>query len=444
MPVARAWLCRSPGGAIQGVVATPESEDATEVVLERADAPDLGPATERPRRTRRHRLMAVTALAVASIMGIVVATTGNGDEEADRERPTEPVPGSERGLGDEAGPEPDAGVLGGELVARPERIVGSIPAASEVVDTRGVVLGDGAALLDGPLVVTPFPHPGSGVGSAVSIIDAGGLTTRSDVPLYAGDFSYPMLLVDDQVVFADLSSVWTMPLDGTVAPEIVASASFVVPHGVPGRVWAVGAGGGSVTELDLRGGLPPRIFTLEGWPVAGIGEGLLVDDGGWALWHPELGARPLPQVPTEAAFVASSRRQFAVVYLRGRRARLAVVDPDLEEPVIDVALRDLPAAGSGRRTLNAAFSPEGDRLAVVAGSALTIYDLADGSVSTRLDGLVAPLQTPVWVAGGQVAFLASADRSGAQQVLVLDLEAAEPFSVVAELGPGGWWWARPS
>jgi hypothetical protein len=264
------------------------------------------------------------------------------------------------------------------------------------------------------------------------------------VPLYAGDFSYPMLLVDDQVVFADLSSVWTMPLDGTVAPAIVASASFVVPHGVPGRVWAVGAGGGSVTELDLRGGLPPRIFTLEGWPVAGIGEGLLVDDGGWALWHPELGARPLPQVPTEAAFVASSRRQFAVVYLRGRRARLAVVDPDLEEPVIDVALRDLPAAGSGRRTLNAAFSPEGDRLAVVAGSALTIYDLADGSVSTRLDGLVAPLQTPVWVAGGQVAFLASADRSGAQEVLVLDLEAAEPFSVVAELGPGGWWWARPS
>jgi hypothetical protein len=388
--------------------------------------------------------MAVTALAVASIMGIVVATTGNGDDEADRERPTEPVPGSERGLRDEAGPEPGAGVLGGELVARPERIVGSIPAASEVVDTRGVVLGDGAALLDGPLVVTPFPHPGSGVGSAVSIIDAGGLTTRSDVPLYAGDFSYPMLLVDDQVVFADLSSVWTMPLDGTVAPEIVASASFVVPHGVPGRVWAVGAGGGSVTELDLRGGLPPRIFTLEGWPVAGIGEGLLVDDGGWALWHPELGARPLPQVPTEAAFVASSRRQFAVVYLRGRRARLAVVDPDLEEPVIDVALRDLPAAGSGRRTLNAAFSPDGDRLAVVAGSALTIYDLADGSVSTRLDGLVAPLQTPVWVAGGQVAFLASADRSGAQQVLVLDLEAAEPFSVVAELGPGGWWWARPS
>jgi hypothetical protein len=427
-------------------VGSSDSEDVTEIVLERSDSP-RAQVPPRPGRMRRNRLMAIVALAAAAVLGIVVAGSGNGTDEADRERPAEPdAASSERSTPDVGGSDPDegAGALGGELVERPEQVVGSIPAASEVGDTRGVLVGEGAALLDGPIVVTPFPHPGSGVGSDVSIVDAAGLTTRSDVPLYAGDFSYPMLLVDDHVVFADLSSVWTMRLDGTAAPEIVTSASFVVPHGVPGRVWAIGARGASATELDLRGGLPSRTFTLEGWPVAGIGEGLLVDDDGWVLWHPELGARPLPQVPTEAAFIASSRQQFAVVYLTGRRARLAVVDPDADVPVIDVALRDLPPSGGGRRAINAAFSPEGDRLAVVAGSALTIYDLADGSLQSRVDGPVAPLQAPVWVGDRQVAFLATAGRNGTQELLVLDLDAAGPFPVVAELGPGGWWWARPS
>jgi hypothetical protein len=423
-------------------VGSPGSEDATEIVLERSDTPRAQLPVQPTMRTRRKRLTAIAVLVIAAALGIVLAGTGTEPEvptarsdAASSERAAIDADGSAPGEG--------AGVLGGELVARPERIVGSIPAASEIVDTRGVLLGEGAALLDGPIVVTPFPHPGSGAGSDVYVVDPAGLAKRSDIPLYAGDFSYPILLVDDRVVFADLSSVWTMPLDGTVAPEIAASASFVVPHGVPGRVWAIGAGGASATELDLRGGLPPRIFTLEGWPVAGIGEGLLVDDDGWVLWHPELGARPLPQVPTEAAVVASSRRQFVVVYLRGRRARLAVVDPDLAEPVIDVALRDLPASGSGRRALNAAFSPDGDRLAVVAGSALTVFDVADGAIVARIDGPVMPLQVPVWAGERQVAYLGSADLAGGQELLVLDLDSG-PLPVVAELGPGGWWWARPS
>ena len=50
----------------------------------------------------------------------------------------------------------------------------------------------------------------------------------------------------------------------------------------------------------------------------------------------------------------------------------------------------------------------------------------------------------MWVGDRQVAFLATAGRNGTQELLVLDLDAPGLLPVVAELGPGGWWWARPS
>lgn len=383
---------------------------------------DTGPARLGP-----SWLVVVAVGVVGGLLGFIVGATGDGTLGS-----SDSVSGATTAVTTRISVSPPSTATSVPLTT--SEIAGAD--TGSLAETVEVDLLDGAAVLAGDVAVTPFP--GASGGSLLWVLRAGGsIVQRDDVPLFPGDYPYPMLFTASRIAFADLTHVYLVDGDLREPPVAVSEGSFVVPGSEPGEIWLVGNGVEWVAPLNVATGIvgeETNVSDVFWWPLDGLWDGLLVtpiDDatyGPQAYWSPTDGLQPIVGVDAGQSGIHDAAGEVAMVVSPGV---VYVLDIETGEYVTSVPVE----LGEGLVS-EVCLSPGHDYVAIFGstGEAL-VADTRTGEVLRHLSA-VDGHNSVGWTSNEQLVYIVD---DGDPRIQALDITTGTSWDIAALRSHGGWW-----
>jgi hypothetical protein len=319
------------------------------------------------------------------------------------------------------------------------------PVAPAVITVGVLGLGPGDVAGD---VVLSSPH--NLPDTSLWVLRPGGsIVSRIDVPITPGVYPYPLLMTDGRIVFAHYGFGYLLDADLVDRAVQLASTRFVIPGGTPGSVWFVGhrtlQSGGPfvqwVASVDVENGTvgdPIDVTDGRWWPVAGFGDGLIVNPideetyGRFAYWSPTDGLAPLGlRDPDNESVVAAS-------------GDLLVVASSDRVSVVDTATGDYLNSYTfdfGEGIGSACLSPD-QRHVVVVGSNGRAF--LGNTISGELFVDYPAIQVSHgvgWTSDDQLVYLAVSENGRSLVVQDLSPFGSDSHEIALLSGTQDWWLA---
>ena len=406
------------------------SEDAVRIVVQDGEDP--------PRRWRPPAWLPIVLVVV--LTGIAVMWTAVRQDSTPATLDTNPASSS-------AGT--SLAIVPSTTVALTKPVPSTVDEPITFTDASVVPLLNATGLM-GEVALTPVPG-GPSHGTLWVLRPGGSIVSRNDVPLWPRDVQYPMLMTGGNIVFTNHSNAYVIDAGLEDEAEPLTDWSFVesggnlslVPGGVRGFVWLVGANSNWVAPIDVDSReIAERIDVSDELVsvLAGSGFGLIVvpgDEtayGANAYWHPGEGlSLALPLSSQSGVHVVSGN--VAVVISPGRLAVIDMVTGDLLSSV------GLGALGEGL-VGEVCISPDQNHVAVVGSTGEAFIMATDtGTILHRLSGVHAN-NSIGWTDPSQFVFIA--DSTDGASVQALNIATGQTERVAALGGFPTFWWLAAS
>jgi len=211
-------------------------------------------------------------------------------------------------------------------------------------------------------------------------------------PMYEwpGDSPGPFLQAADHLLYLSDSAIWVQDLRFTTAAAAITQGVALFEAADRESVWVVGAGGRSITQVDIGTGNVGDSYAADhlGFPLVAFSEGLIVRPAveanidGLALWRPGMALEPIPiDKDLELLGLGDER----AIFSDGE----SLATYDIASSTVTVA-----QLGQGRTIERSSVSPDGSFVAlsqrpdIVSYSAIEIYDTRTGALLDVLDPVV--------------------------------------------------------
>ena len=300
-----------------------------------------------------------------------------------------------------------------------------------------VALLDGASALQGDVVLAT--QPGAFGGGSLWVFGTdGSVVHRNDVPLWPGDYPYPILMTGGRIAFANPTDGFLIDAGLAEPPEpLLTEASFVIPGATPGLIWFVGGGVEWVAPVDVESQtVGERIDVTEVfiWPVAGVADGLIVipiDEGSYgryAYWSPSGGLQRLDlRDPQHEDVLAAS-------------GNVAIVESPNEVSMLNIVSGNYLAAFGiefARSVLSSVcLSPDQQHLAMIgSGGEAFLGDVDDGSFIELPSGIYG-WRSIGWTSDTQLVYII--DIEDETFVQTLDITTGETQDIATLQSFRGW------
>lgn len=343
------------------------------------------------------------------------STPTSTTEMAPPTTPTTAGPGSPTTMSETASTEPTVPALG------------SVDLLPAVADLRGTVA---------------LTVPGARGDQSLWVIHPGGrLSQRLDVHMRPGDGRYPLMAVGDQVFFTTAGEgTYRVGVELNERPLQIEKAGILVPDADIGRVWLM-------EEEDLSWFAPidaesgdvggrTEVSADFGWPLGGLGDGLLFTPNDMARYGP-VGfwpqGGPPEAVPMELGAGSSIHRVFGHLAV--------VVSPGSEVHVVDIRTgrRTAPISFDSRagNVVGVCLSEHGEFLAVVSSMGpVEVFETATGESRGRVS-TADPPWTVGWATPSQLVYVG--DRDGTASTLYdFDVRAGLSTAIAHLTAPSPW------
>lgn len=222
----------------------------------------------------------------------------------------------------------------------------SVPATTGTSEGSGqsgpfVTLLDGATDLQSSIVLTTFPS--ANTPRTIWNIEAGQLTSRTEVPLAPGDWPHLLIAGGNHIAFTAPPGASLLHSDFGAAAVPVHPARYLVPGKTPAAVWAVNDRITQVTAIDMINGTAEQTIDLPAsvnWVMGVVADGFVVlvgDSGEASYWQPgeDPAAIALPD-PAQSGVVAMSGNNVAIVSPGGIVSLLDVKTGQRTDVEIDI------------------------------------------------------------------------------------------------------------
>lgn len=285
--------------------------------------------------------------------------------------------------------------------------------------------------LEGVVAVSEFPS--SQGNTSVWILGSEDRVVYSErLPLYPGDFPYPLILANDLLVFSDLRAATGFDVtSGSLAP--ISYGSFLVAGADSGTIWVVGEGADWIAPFDtvLRvAGDRVDVSNTVQWPIAGVADGLLVSPfdqetyGNVAYWTPSTGLQKLGLDVAAGSYVVAASGDIAV--FASDDDTITVSDIDSREILAEFAV-DF----GGTRIDGGCLSPQEFFVALIGSTGkVMVVSTEDGTVMQELEAANSYASVG-WTTPAQMIALVDAELD--THLHAIDIFTGATFEI-AELG----------
>jgi hypothetical protein len=279
-------------------------------------------------------------------------------------------------------------------------------------------------------------------GRPVVVVDPASGRTSPLGGFVAGHVRQPLATANGTVVVVSDGRAVAVRT-GAGAAVTLGFADVVLPSANPNAVWLVafvsgGPAASVASEVQVDGTLatPPRPVPAGWFPVAATAGGLIVSEFGefsqrrLATWRPGPGPTSAP-IPFGDGTVVDTRGPL-VAWVSGTTCRGEPCPLHVTDVLVAGADRTVAAPGPAHYLGTGAFSPAGDRLAVLTegpliehhrSALLTVLDVASGGLEMAPTPIVYSGGIVAWSPGGAEVFYAEGDigadgtRLGTDRVL---------------------------